>query len=611
MRTLWLAALAVLVVFIHAEAQDTQPAPEFKLRRVAETTPEKQTWAGREVIRNGAFDYGTAAWALSGGLTSVSAASGRGGTETDLGAGIEVNSVFSANGFLCQMLHLPDKLSAATLKLDWRLVSKGQAPSLQLLTFSLGSFNEQSLYEPAALNKTVNAQNFPGWDWQKIEHKLTAEEIKAVNTMRGNKRQLVLLASVTGEAVQLDADNASLKVDGEFTPPKAPGFIAWAETTRVKGPDGGRDVFEINAGSPVGCKRENMFRAEGLVVESYGLAWRNDGAELCFSSTHEMAYSYFSGDLYALDAKGVRRVTNPPGRDEVQRDERKTGKVKLKVRNLLFENVQGALYIDGARKLGFFSLGPMQGGNDEAEVLVEDVVDFGDQLQTVIVRVGGKSALSGVLVDVKAGETVVAAGRVSMDATLQDINALAPCYGKDGKRITFARGSFFTVEAAGGVPESKAYGSILGSDPALSPVDDTLVYAGINGGLWTLKPGAEQATELVKGDALFFAEDPVWYPDASGIVFTSRTTNQAGWGGRNLAAWIAQNGQVAQLTDLFNEDVEDPTISPDGQWVAGIRVMNGNGKSRRELWVWKVGEPQTCWQVETAGTPAHPAWCPK
>ena len=66
-----------------------------------------------------------------------------------------------------------------------------------------------------------------------------------------------------------------------------------------------------------------------------------------------------------------------------------------------------------------------------------------------------------------------------------------------------------------------------------------------------------------------------------------------------------------QLTDLLNEDVEDPTISPDGKWVAAIRVMNGDGKSKRELWVWKVGEPQTCWQIETRGTPAHPAWCPK
>ncbi|MCA8912611.1 MAG: hypothetical protein KDB82_12980, partial [Planctomycetes bacterium] len=549
MRFVWLL-VAVLVTLSVAvvSAQDADPAkeppPDFKLRKIADVKPAKQTWKSREVIRNGGFDYGTAAWAMKGGLQVVAAESGRAGDDKDLGAGVEVTSVFSTSGFLSQMLHLPDKLTAGTLKLDWRLVSKGQNPTLQQLTFAIGSFNQQAQFESATSIESVNANNFPGWEWQKIDHKLSAEEQKSVNAMLGNKRQLVLIASISGDALRLDADNVSLKVDGEFTPPATPTFVAYAETTRVKGPDGGRDLFEVNAASTDGSKRVNMFRTEGLSIASYGLAWRNDGAELCFSSTHEMAYSYFSGNLYALDDKGVRRVTNPPGRDEILKDERKTGKVKIKVRNLLGENVQGSIYIDGARKLGFFGLGPWQSGADETTVEIDDVVDYGDQLQMVVVRVGGKSALSGVTVDVKAGETAEPAGVVSVGATLQDINALAPCYVKDGKRIVFARGSFFTVEAAGGVPEGKTYGSILGSDPALSPVDDTLVYAGINGGLWMLKPGADQGNEIVDGDAMYFAEDPVWFPDASGIVFTGRTTNQTGWSGRNLAAWIAQNKQL-------------------------------------------------------------------
>ncbi|MCC6463788.1 MAG: PD40 domain-containing protein [Planctomycetes bacterium] len=601
------AALLALSFLTSSTAQEAKPAPEFRLRKPAAAKPEVQAWKGREVLRNGGFDYGISAWALNGGIATASANAGRSGTEGDLGAAVLVNAALNNNGLLCQMLHLPGKVTAGTLNMDWRITAQGQEPTLQQLAFAIGSFNAQSAFEPAAAIKTVTAANFPGYGWQKLEHTLTADELKAVNTQLGAKRQLVLIATIAGESVQLEADNASLKVDGEFAPAATPGCLAWAETIAAKE----RDTLEIVCGSASGGPRETMFRTHGTALGCYGLAWRRDGAELCFSANHEMAYSYFSGDVYALNDGGLRRVTNPPGRDEIQRDQRKTGNVRLKVRNLLFENVQGCVYVDGARKLGFFSLGPTRSGSDEAEVLVEEVVDYGDQLQTVIVRVGGKSALSGVLVDVKAGETATPSGAVSVDATLQDINALSPCYSKDGKRIVFARGSFFTVDAAGGVPEGSAYGTLIGSDPAISPVDDSLVYVGINGGLWQLKPGANQATELIKGDRMFFPEDPVWLGDGSGLLFTTRTTNAAGWGGRNMAAWVAQTGQLVQLTDLLNEDIESPTVSPDGQWLAGVRVLTGNGKTLRELWVWKSGEPQTCWRVETRGTPAHPSWCPK
>ena len=612
MRTALLIAPALLLCFVfQSTAQDKTPAPEPKLRKIADTKPAKQTWKAREIIRNGGFDYGNSAWALNGGTVGVGTDSGRSGDDKDYGAAIHVTNVFSINGFLCQMLHLPDKLTAGTLKLDWRLVSMGEGPNLQSLTFAVGSFDEQSQFESAATVKEVNANNFPGWEWQEIEHKLSEDELKSVNTLRSKGRQLVLIASITGDVLQLDVDNVSLKVDGEFTPPKAPTFIAYGETSRVKGPDGGRDRFEVNAVSPDGSKRASMFHCAELSVENYGMAWRHDGGELCFSSTHEMAYSYFTANLFALDEKGVRRVTNPPGHDELLRDDRKTGKVKLKVRNLTFENVQGGIYIDGARKIGFFSLGPMETGSDETELVIDDVVDFGKGvLQTIIVRVGGKTSVSGATVDVLPGETADG-GMASVDATLHSVNASSPSYSKDGKSITFASGNLYSVNAKGGVPESGDYGSLIGSSPAVSPVDDTVVYTSYTGGLWTLKPGAEQATELLSGDSLLFCEDASWFPDGSGVLFTGMTSNELGWGGRNACAIVMENKQSVQLTDLFNENIEEPTLSPDGKWMAAIRTMAGNGNTHRELWVWKVGEPQTCWQIETKGQPSHPAWCPK
>lgn len=605
-------AVLVSLLVVQTAAQDAGETDTPKLRKLEAAKPVKQNWAGREVIRNGGFDYGNSAWAINGGIATVGEQSGRKGDEKDVGAGIDVSAALGANGLLGQMLNLPDKLTGATLKLDWRMQATGNNPVLQGLTFAIGSFSEAAQFEPAANIKQIDADSFPGWQWQAIEHKLTPAELKGVNTMRSNKRQLVLIVSLVGDGLRLDVDNASLKVDGEFTPPTTPTFLAYAETISVKGPDGGRERFDIKSVTTDGSKSAGMFKTEGLSTECYGLAWRHDGAELCFSSTHEMAFSYFSANLYALDAKGMRRVTNPPSHADNVNDERKTGTVKLKVRNLLFEPVMGAIYVEGARSLGTFSLSAQQAGNDEAEVEIPNVVDFGEGVpQYVVVRVGGKSALSGVLVDVKAGETVESAGVATVDATLSNINATSPAYSVDGKTITYASSSFFRVDAVGGVPSGEAYGSLIGSNPALSPVDDTMVYSAYTGGLWLLKPGADKATELVSGDASLFAGDPVWFPDASGVVFVGSTANPAGWSGRNLCAVVPETKQYMQLTDLFNEDVQSPTISPDGEWVAAIRVMSGNGNTSRELWVWKIGEPQTCWQIETKGTPSHPAWCPK
>ena len=44
------------------------------------------------------------------------------------------------------------------------------------------------------------------------------------------------------------------------------------------------------------------------------LAFRPDGKELAFSSSHEMAFSFYEADLYGIgiDGKGLHRLTNAP-----------------------------------------------------------------------------------------------------------------------------------------------------------------------------------------------------------------------------------------------------------------------------------------------------------
>src|SRR5215218_4043839 len=50
----------------------------------------------------------------------------------------------------------------------------------------------------------------------------------------------------------------------------------------------------------------------------HDLAWRPDGKELAFSSSHEALYSVYDADIYAIhpDGTGFRKITNAPAHQD-------------------------------------------------------------------------------------------------------------------------------------------------------------------------------------------------------------------------------------------------------------------------------------------------------
>src|ERR1041385_643002 len=63
------------------------------------------------------------------------------------------------------------------------------------------------------------------------------------------------------------------------------------------------------------------------------LAWRPDGQELAFSSSHAAVASLYHADIYTIrrDGSGLRKLTNPPDRSEYARYPK--GTVSVTVRN--------------------------------------------------------------------------------------------------------------------------------------------------------------------------------------------------------------------------------------------------------------------------------------
>jgi len=72
----------------------------------------------------------------------------------------------------------------------------------------------------------------------------------------------------------------------------------------------------------------------------FNLAWRPDGKELAFSSGHAATSSLYHSDLYAInpDGLGLRKMTNPPDRNEFSRYPKGTVRLLFATTSLLFNN---------------------------------------------------------------------------------------------------------------------------------------------------------------------------------------------------------------------------------------------------------------------------------
>jgi TolB protein len=356
------------------------------------------------------------------------------------------------------------------------------------------------------------------------------------------------------------------------------------------------------------------------------LAFRPDGEELVFSSSHEKAMSYYESDLYGigLDGKGLRRLTNAPSVEQLASYPK--CKVAVTVTNHSTDPLVSVvvLYVVGASGPKSLMVPP----NGVATVTFDDVAALPGALQPVMAAFGGKR-WPGPPLRLVAGQT----NKASMTLTgtgFEMMGAYRPVWTRDGKRVAYRFG-----QAAGiwcvpgeGQPGAGIGVQIGGKGKELAQVASfdwgppdarggSLLYArGFdadgepdNSVYQTDEHGHQHVRVLHYEDPGKGIQQVRWLPDGSGFIVVRMEPLTFGEAA-NLCRFDFATRRETQLTRFENEAVRDFAISPDGHWIVyerGQAVYNPWDKTRPALWLMRTDGRDDHLLVESG---EMPAWGP-
>ena len=335
--------------------------------------------------------------------------------------------------------------------------------------------------------------------------------------------------------------------------------------------------------------------------------WRPDGGELAFASGHELMSSVYYDDIWAVkpDGSDLRRVTNAPKQSDLFSMPK--GSVTVTVSNSVLNTSNiFFLYIDGADSAYQFVLNP----GFQVDITLANVSDFGSTLQRIAVFNESKAWLHASGVDVQAGGQVAASGGINITPSGGAyFSGDKPQWRHDGSQIAYVLGGSIPQVIDANPPLLSVGGDIFApgfiyvSQWDWSPVsDDFLIKDYFGSGIWKIDGGSNNATQLVPADTGNIY-DLEWLRDGSGFVFSmSNSLNTFA----NIYHYNLSGGQITPLTDFRDVYATDPTVSPDGQWIAYTKEIPGN-PVQFEIWVQKTDGSQS-WRL--ASEAAFPAWSP-
>lgn len=397
--------------------------------------------------------------------------------------------------------------------------------------------------------------------------------------------------------------------------PAAVGTIAY-----VRG-----DGDEIRLIEPDGSGDRPLW-AHGLAdpYEQYAvwnLAWKPDGRELAFASTHENWCSLNASDIFAIDLsiRVVRRVTQAPACGDLARYP--TGTVRVPVKNNSFNTFTGFLYFQGAPILQPVSLPP--GGS--AVITFNDVADFGQEVQLATVIVGRyRNYNVGTAVDVKAGGTVTTA---TFNLYNPDFSweARSVSWRADSGRIGYAYGfnALFgitpnptpldfgarVVNASSGMPNIV---SLMAYGPKGTRAGQILYDGyepGVSEGIYLVAEGSTSAGQpLVTFDYTDLVRGLAWLPDGSGFVYSVLEGDFFGPDrSANIFRYEFAGQKVTRLTSFVGEFTGQLTVSPNGQQIAFERSAAQDDSQPTDIWLMNRDGSGKVLLVEDGYAPA---WSP-
>lgn len=345
------------------------------------------------------------------------------------------------------------------------------------------------------------------------------------------------------------------------------------------------------------------YAKEGSAI--HNLAWRPDGKELAFSSSHLNVASLYHADIYAVgpDGKGLRKITNAPEHGELARYPKGAVSVTLRNDQPLWKQGRAStgvffVYVVGADEPQAVTLPP----GASRTLLFKSVADFGDHAQPIVAMYGQyRWFIPGL--DVKAGRTTTApAFQISGDG-IPLFGAFRPVWRSDGSRLSYRDGLCLvnTVPAQprpgeivfeklfAGEHPSGACAWDWGPTPALA---DQIIYSANTEGAGSSihrvrEGGAHPGTKLHPFSELDLqlVFDLRWLPDGSGFLYSFP---DLAYEFGNIFRYDLGTKRATPLTNFEGEYARAFDVSPDGAWVVFERARKWNDDKDVDLWIMRA-----------------------
>ena len=561
---------------------------------------------GEDLVRNGTFDQDKTTWAIVGSSSSVA------NVGQDGGPAMSLEAIMETGTYIYQELHLPTQTTAATFTFDYRMLpsdySAGGAAQFYARVVTATGTLTTALVTPAINYDT---------GWQSASVTLKATDVANIQAAHdAGQRVYVIFDMVQNVANSMKTylDNITFTVSGTMDDPAVAGTIAYigldasgaAQTVRRIAPDGSNPQTIWTYPDPIN-------------PHIYDVAWRPDGNELAFSSDHEFLYSAFHADIYGIqpDGSGLRRITNPPSKADLDAGGYQWGTVTGRIKNGHGTVNPFYVYIEGAKEAVAVDIG---GHQSEVSFRVENVADLGAGVDQYIVFewsdmtsdcANGKEYAAIAVSDVLAGQEVDV-GTLTFNGHCYDYNVNSIAWQRDGATVGFFVGSAPKKVPATGAALGTALfeiGTVPAEDLAWSPAqanENDLLYrrstfdtnsgfylTTVDGGIGTLKT----SDRLAFGAAVYAT--PAWLPDGSGFVYTLDNY---------IYEYTLASSQIITLATFYNEYVDNPSVSPDGNYVVFERMTSGISPIQYDLWVLNRSNPVEMWPLTTDGRSFNPDW---
>jgi len=367
-----------------------------------------------------------------------------------------------------------------------------------------------------------------------------------------------------------------------------------------------RNGTEIRLIEPGGSNDRRLWThpdaSKDLGIDS--LAWRPDGQELAFSSSHEAVASLYHADLYAIrpDGTGYRKLTNSPDHGELGRFPK--GSVSVTVRNdqPIYKQSQASagvflVYVAGAQEPQQITLPP----GSSKTLLFNNVADFGNHAQAVV-AMWGKFRWFIPGLDVQAGRTTKAPLFSISGDGIELFGAFRPVWRADGSRVSY-RSGFCTISSVSVNPTAgeHSYDPIFADKnplgtcvwdwgPTTSTANQLLYTENASGdsSVYRISEGGKHPGQKLTSYSdieyqLLF--DLHWLPDGSGFLYSNQTLMRDS---ANIFRYDFNTRKVTQITRLENEFVGNFSISPDGQSIVFERAKSLDENRAIDLWIARV-----------------------